>query len=337
MSFTSGFFNSVEGDRKYNAEQMSAIFDGVINDGIFMNIGTAFVVTADTGRNIIIGKGRAWFNSTWIYNDAPFLVQTDVSELLLDRYDAVVLEVDHSDSVREGTVRIIKGTPASNPAYPELTHNVDVHQYPLAYIYRKANSTEITQADIRNMVGSEETPFVTGILETISLNKLLGQWDTELDLFVKNKEYEFNEWFEEMMKTTDFESWAENEKMIISDWFDEIKGKLSMDQAVNLQFQIDDMEDRLTNIEQNTQTKIDKSEIENILMNGFSECTKEFSDDGLIIISVAPDGRRLIKTFTNGLLTITIELKDIFGNNIGKLVKNISSDSKTISSELTIY
>ena len=333
MSFTSGFFNSVEGDRKYNAEQMSAIFDGVINDGIFMNIGTAFVVTADTGRNIIIGKGRAWFNSTWIYNDAPFLVQTDVSELLLDRYDAVVLEVDHSDSVREGTVRIIKGTPASNPAYPELTHNVDVHQYPLAYIYRKANSTEITQADIRNMVGSEETPFVTGILETISLSKLLGQWDTELDLFVKNKEYEFNEWFEEMMKSTDFQEWADHEKVIISAWFDEIKGKLGTDPALNLQFQIDDMESTLKDMNDDAQS----SDVKYILTNGFCECIKQFSDDGLTIVSVAPDGRRLTKTFTNGFATIATELQDALGNPIGKFVKNISSDNKTIDTELTIY
>ena len=44
MSVTSGFFNSLNGDRRYNAEQMSSIFDGIINDGIFANIGTAFGV-----------------------------------------------------------------------------------------------------------------------------------------------------------------------------------------------------------------------------------------------------------------------------------------------------
>ena len=34
MAFTCGFFNSENGDRKYNAEQMSAIFDGIIADGV---------------------------------------------------------------------------------------------------------------------------------------------------------------------------------------------------------------------------------------------------------------------------------------------------------------
>ena len=54
MSVTSGFFNSLNSDRRYNAEQMSAIFDGVINDGIFSSIGTAFTVTADSGFTVNI-------------------------------------------------------------------------------------------------------------------------------------------------------------------------------------------------------------------------------------------------------------------------------------------
>ena len=46
MSVSSGFFNSLNGDRKYNAAQMSAIFDGLIIDGVFASIGTAFAVKA---------------------------------------------------------------------------------------------------------------------------------------------------------------------------------------------------------------------------------------------------------------------------------------------------
>ena len=30
MAFTYGFFNSLNGDRKYTAEQLSSIFDGLI-------------------------------------------------------------------------------------------------------------------------------------------------------------------------------------------------------------------------------------------------------------------------------------------------------------------
>ena len=44
MALTSGFYNSINGDRTYNAEQMSSIFDGIINDGVFASIGKVFQV-----------------------------------------------------------------------------------------------------------------------------------------------------------------------------------------------------------------------------------------------------------------------------------------------------
>lgn len=48
MSVTYGFYNSLNGDRKYNAEQVSSLFDGLIIDGVFASIGTAFAVKATT-------------------------------------------------------------------------------------------------------------------------------------------------------------------------------------------------------------------------------------------------------------------------------------------------
>ena len=41
MSVTYGFYNSIKGDRKYNALEMSSIFDGIIVDGVYMSIGDA--------------------------------------------------------------------------------------------------------------------------------------------------------------------------------------------------------------------------------------------------------------------------------------------------------
>lgn len=43
MSVTFGFYNSKEGDRRYDAIQMSSIFDGIIQDGILQHVGTAMV------------------------------------------------------------------------------------------------------------------------------------------------------------------------------------------------------------------------------------------------------------------------------------------------------
>lgn len=187
MSVTSGFFNSLNGDRRYNAEQMSAIFDGIINDGIFANIGTAFFVKADVGNTVIIGIGRAWFNSAWIYNDSLLPLTASISEILLDRIDAVVIEIDHSDAIRNGTIKIIKGTPSSSPKRPTMVRNVSKNQYPLAFIYRKANSSSIIQADITNMIGTSSAPYITGILQVQNIDKIVAQWESQWSTFYKRE------------------------------------------------------------------------------------------------------------------------------------------------------
>ena len=70
MSVTFGFYNSKEGDRRYDAIQMSSIFDGIIQDGILQHVGTAMVVKESEAMIINVGVGRAWFNHTWTLNDA---------------------------------------------------------------------------------------------------------------------------------------------------------------------------------------------------------------------------------------------------------------------------
>ena len=148
MSVAYGFYDSLNGDRKYNAKQISALFDGLIRDGVFMSIGDALAVSVGGGMSITVGTGRAWFNHTWTYNDAPLILQVDQSEITLNRVDSVVLEVNSDDDVRVNTIKIVKGVPSSEPVATELVRNEFVNQYPLAYIYVSAGVTEITSANI---------------------------------------------------------------------------------------------------------------------------------------------------------------------------------------------
>ena len=118
MSVTYGFYNSLNGDRKYDATQLSSLFDGLIIDGIFASIGTCFVVKADTGIIVNVGIGKAWFNKTWTLNDAILPMEAPISEILLDRIDALVIEVNTSEAVRANSIKFIKGTPSSSPVNP---------------------------------------------------------------------------------------------------------------------------------------------------------------------------------------------------------------------------
>lgn len=187
MAVTSGFFNSSNGDRRYTAEQFSALIDNLIADGVFATVGTAFSVEA-SGSAINIGVGRAWFNSVWVYNDASLPLAVLSSEQLQNRIDAVVIEINHTDSVRAGSIKMVRGTPANTPTNPTLVNTESVHQYPLAYIYRPAGQSEVLAEDITNMIGTSACPFVTGILQTINIESLFAQWQGEFDTWFSGLE-----------------------------------------------------------------------------------------------------------------------------------------------------
>lgn len=235
MSVTSGFFNSFNGDRRYNAEQMSAIFNGIINDGVFASVGTAFAVSATTGVTVNVGTGRAWFNSTWLLNDSILPVTLDISEVVLDRIDAVVIEIDRSDSVRAGSIKVVKGTPSGEPVNPTLLHTDDVNQYPLAYIYRTAGSGTINQADITNMVGSSSCPYITGLLQVVNIDNVVAQWKAQWD-----------QWFADTTSDSEEEAsaWFAESKAEFDAWFDSLTVTLEGNVAATLAAQILDIQQR---------------------------------------------------------------------------------------------
>lgn len=205
MALTCGFFNSVDGDRKYDATQFASLFDGVITDGVVAAVGDFFATTPGGGMVVNVGSGRAWFNRTWTYSDAKIPLTLDASDLLYDRIDAVVLEIDTSVMVRDNSIKVLKGTPAQEPVKPVLTNEGDIHQYALAYVRVKASSIEIGAGDITINVGQADCPFVTSIVETPELEVLFAQWDAQF-----------------------------------TEWFENVQSQLEGDVATNLQRQIDD-------------------------------------------------------------------------------------------------
>ena len=190
MAVTFGFYNSLNGDRKYFSTQFSQLFNALIKDGVFMHIGGHFNVRAGSGMDVIVESGLAWFDSTWTLNDADYPLDISVSDLLQTRIDAVILEVNTAVSSRTNTIKVLTGTPSSNPQKPSLTNTADIHQYPLAYVTVGVGATSITQANIENRIGTDPCPFVTGVLDTIDASTLIAQWEAQ-----------FNEWFESLGET----------------------------------------------------------------------------------------------------------------------------------------
>ncbi len=301
-SVSCGFFNSVvtdgKSDRLYNAEQMSAIFDGLINDGVFASIGDGLVVTAGSGNTVNVGTGKCWFNHTWTLNDASLPIDCGKPDNNMTRIDAIIVEVNANDDKRDNFIKIKKGTASQyNPVKPTMDKGERLNQHALCYITRKPGASAITPADIENVIGTSETPFVTGIVKVLDLATILKQWSGQLDNFISSEESDFNSWYADMKQlmadvTAELNNWTTAEKSTIMNWFNNMKNQLSEDAAVNLQSQITG------------------DEIERYLIDGLPDGTKTFSDDGTVVKTINSQGWVLTKTFTDNFNTITVVLED---------------------------
>lgn len=185
MAWASGFFNSVNGDRKYNADQMSGIFEGLITDGVYASVGNKMAVQPNSGMTVQIASGRGWFNKRWVDNTSPHLLELEASDVTLNRYAAICVRVDNRDTARTAEPYVKYSDFATAPVKPIMTRTETVNEYCLAYIYISAGATVITAANIEDTRGNNDLcGWVTGLIEQLSTTTLFSQWEAI-----------FNDWF----------------------------------------------------------------------------------------------------------------------------------------------
>lgn len=148
MAVTYGFFNSLNGDRKYNAEQMSDYFRGIVSEGVFQHLDSGLAVTAGTGLTVNVAAGRAIVQNRWMQNDASMELSISAASETYARIDAVVIRLDWSS--RAISIAVKTGTPGASPAAPSLTRNSTTYEMALAYVNVAANATSVTVTDKRS-------------------------------------------------------------------------------------------------------------------------------------------------------------------------------------------
>lgn len=200
MAISYGFFNSINNDRTYNADQMSEYFDGLVSNGVYESVGSAMQVTAGEGLAVNVQSGRAIIDCKWIKNDAAQAITLTTAHVLLPRYTAIVIRLDRSDR----TISIVAkdGTPASNPEKPSMTDDGQITELCLAYVYVGANASTITQANITDMRSSDLCGWVTGVVQQVDTSQLFAQYQAAFEqnyaqqlAWQQSIQTEFNEWF----------------------------------------------------------------------------------------------------------------------------------------------
>ncbi|AEY64837.1 hypothetical protein [Clostridium sp. BNL1100] len=179
----SSFFNSINGDRKYNASDYAAYFGSFIGNGVYPNPGNNLAVTASGGMNISVAAGKAWINGYYYENTGVFNISIDAADGVLKRIDRIVLRLDHLN--RQIVLSVLKGTPSSTPTASLLTRTSDIYELGIADILINNGDIGINQAHITDLrFNAALCGIVSGVVEQIDTTGLFAQYDAA-----------FNSWF----------------------------------------------------------------------------------------------------------------------------------------------
>ncbi|MDE5738185.1 MAG: hypothetical protein K2H93_07465 [Oscillospiraceae bacterium] len=177
---TYGFFDSVDGDRKYNADDISNFFLKLISDGVFATPTDSMQVQEVSGMTVKVSAGWGFIKCKWINNDSDLYLTLDEPDIILDRKDRIVLRLNYEARLIE--IAIKKGTPAESAytAPPDLQRDENVYELSLAYINIEP---EAKTRGIRQMDIGDERPYehlcgwVTGKIQEIDTTNLFAQYD----------------------------------------------------------------------------------------------------------------------------------------------------------------
>lgn len=176
MSVASGFFNSVNGDRIYNADDLNHFFEGIISDGIFKYYKHELKVVANGGMSVRVLNGKAICLDKYVENTAALDLKISGGNAL-PRYDAVVVNVNLED--RNGYIYVKEGTQASSPVKPTMVNTVNSKEMCLAYIYVSANVSVITESNIED---TREDYSVCGWCKLTNVSSELKTYRNDLTL-----------------------------------------------------------------------------------------------------------------------------------------------------------
>ena len=147
MAITSGFFDSVSGDRRYFSDFFSSFLQAINGNGIG-DVVADFSFT-NTGTNMVstIGEGEGIINGRFILNDANFNLVHNTADPTNDRVDRIILRLNLDTSIRAIDIVISEGTPAATPLPPALVRAGNIYELSLYQVLVPAASAVIPQGN----------------------------------------------------------------------------------------------------------------------------------------------------------------------------------------------
>lgn len=195
------FWNSVSGDRTYNADSFAEWANTFFSTGV---LNGDLQVTPERGMVVNVGTGYANINGKVRLFDAPTTFTLSPASGTYPRIDTIV--VRRNDTARTITLEYVMGAySGSNPQPTAPTRDETTYEIVLAQIYVNAGATSISAGYITDTrADATICGWITGSVDSVDVDQLTAQAQAQFD-----------------------------------EWFQEMKGQLSEDAAGRLQLEID--------------------------------------------------------------------------------------------------
>ena len=121
-SVKSGFYDAINHDRLYSADDMNQPYKEIMTEGIDAD-GFAVTPQSTPDMTITVAAGHAFLGGKWVDSIATTM-DVPANTALYGRIDSVILRVDVNSEVREANLIYRTGTPADTPEAPALIHHL---------------------------------------------------------------------------------------------------------------------------------------------------------------------------------------------------------------------
>lgn len=190
----SSFFNSVNGDKIYNADDLAKRFRLFFTNGVFLNRSNAMQVVSNGGLSVNINVGACNIDGYTAEVTSAENVAISNPDSIYSRIDAICVCLD--TEAREIRAEVIKGTPSAIPSAPSIVETDTKKYLCLAYVTVGQQVQSIYQADILDKrLDTALCGIVTQAVQTIDTSSFYAQMESSLVNFLNTSETTFSNWF----------------------------------------------------------------------------------------------------------------------------------------------
>jgi hypothetical protein len=173
-TFDSYFYNSVDGDRLYDADSMIDWLFPFFTTGVFNG---NFHVIANNSMSVTLKGGYCNINGRIGHQTGDAILDLPIASGNLARIDIVALR--RNDTAREIYPLVVSGAFSNNPTPPALIRENGIYDLQLAAIRVNAGTIAVTQADITDTrMNPALCGWVASTVEEIDFSQITAQFES---------------------------------------------------------------------------------------------------------------------------------------------------------------